>query len=36
MDPGVALYLQSQFRMSPAEVEDLFYNKSGLLGSRIY
>ncbi|WIA54839.1 acetate/propionate family kinase [Sphingobium sp. WTD-1] len=32
IDPGVVLHLQTQLGMSPAEVEDLFYKKSGLLG----
>ncbi|MBO9378734.1 acetate/propionate family kinase [Sphingomonas histidinilytica] len=32
IDPGVALHLETQIGMSPAQVEDLFYNKSGLLG----
>lgn len=32
IDPGVVLHLQTQMGMSPAEVEELFYRKSGLLG----
>ncbi|MDA8139597.1 MAG: acetate/propionate family kinase [Desulfobacteraceae bacterium] len=32
LDPGVILYLLSQRGMSPAAIEDLIYNKSGLLG----
>ncbi|OAN58713.1 acetate/propionate family kinase [Sphingobium sp. TCM1] len=32
IDPGVVLHLQTQLGMSPAEIEDLFYKKSGLLG----
>lgn len=32
IDPGVVLHLQTQLGMSPAEVEDLLYKKSGLLG----
>tara|TARA_R110000787_G_scaffold79023_1_gene172605 strand:- start:7878 stop:9080 length:1203 start_codon:yes stop_codon:yes gene_type:complete len=32
IDPGVVLHLQAQLGMSPAEIEDLFYKKSGLLG----
>ncbi|RUV74807.1 MAG: acetate/propionate family kinase [Mesorhizobium sp.] len=31
-DPGVLLYLLMQKNMSPAELEDLLYHKSGLLG----
>ena len=32
IDPGVVLYLQQQRGMSAAEVEDLLYHRSGLLG----
>ena len=32
LDPGVALYLQSEWGMSTAEVNELFYHHSGLLG----
>lgn len=32
LDPGVVLYLQAELTMSAAEVEDLLYRKSGLLG----
>jgi acetate kinase len=32
IDPGVVLYLQQSERMSAAEIEDLLYHKSGLLG----
>jgi acetate kinase len=32
IDPGVALHLQMQMGMSAAEVEQMFYRKSGLLG----
>jgi acetate kinase len=32
IDPGVTLHLETQLGMSPGEVEDLFYRKSGLLG----
>jgi acetate kinase len=32
IDPGVLLYLQRSERMSAAEIEDLLYHKSGLLG----
>ena len=32
IDPGVVLHLQSQLSMPVAEVEDLLYRKSGLLG----
>jgi len=32
IDPGVVLHLQTQLGMSPTEVENLFYKKSGLLG----
>ncbi|HVT31511.1 MAG TPA: acetate/propionate family kinase [Rhodanobacteraceae bacterium] len=32
VDPGVLLYLIEQKRMAPAELSDLFYNRSGLLG----
>jgi acetate kinase len=32
IDPGVLLYLQQSERMSAAEIEDLLYHKSGLLG----
>lgn len=32
IDPGVVLHLQTQLGMSPAEIEDMFYRKSGLLG----
>ncbi|WP_278393006.1 acetate/propionate family kinase [Sphingobium yanoikuyae] len=32
LDPGVVLHLQTQLGMSAAEVEDLLYKKSGLLG----
>ncbi|WEK43232.1 MAG: acetate/propionate family kinase [Candidatus Sphingomonas colombiensis] len=32
IDPGVLLYLQQQKGMSATELEDLLYNKSGLLG----
>ncbi|MEO1776058.1 MAG: acetate/propionate family kinase [Pseudomonadota bacterium] len=32
LDPGVVLYLMAQEGMSPAEVEDLLYRRSGLLG----
>lgn len=32
IDPGVVLHLQTQLGMSAAEVEDLLYRKSGLLG----
>ena len=32
LDPGVVLYLQSEWGMSSAEVADLLYHQSGLLG----
>jgi acetate kinase len=32
LDPGVVLYLIEEKKMSPPEVTDLLYNKSGLLG----
>ncbi|MCC2978261.1 acetate/propionate family kinase [Sphingomonas sp. PL-96] len=32
LDPGVVLHLQTQMGMSPADIEDLLYRKSGLLG----
>lgn len=32
IDPGVVLHLQTQLGMSPAEVEDVLYRRSGLLG----
>ncbi|MEX0731416.1 MAG: acetate/propionate family kinase [Aquisalimonadaceae bacterium] len=32
LDPGVVLYLLDHYRMSAAEVQDLLYNQSGLLG----
>ncbi|MGE4307044.1 MAG: acetate/propionate family kinase [Novosphingobium sp.] len=32
IDPGVVLHLQTQMDMSAAEVEDLLYRQSGLLG----
>ena len=32
LDPGVLLYLMDQRRMSAAEISDLLYKKSGLLG----
>ena len=32
IDPGVLLYLMREKNMSPAEVEDMLYRKSGLLG----
>lgn len=32
VDAGVVLYLMDQKAMSPAEIADLLYNKSGLLG----
>ena len=32
LDPGVILYLLQEKNMSPAEVSDLLYTKSGLLG----
>ncbi|WDA35217.1 acetate/propionate family kinase [Sphingobium sp. YC-XJ3] len=32
LDPGVVLHLETQMGMSPAEVEELLYKKSGLLG----
>lgn len=32
IDPGVLLYLQQSERVSAAEIEDLLYHKSGLLG----
>ncbi|WP_421736436.1 acetate/propionate family kinase [Caulobacter sp.] len=32
LDPGVVLHLQTQLGMSPDQVEDLLYRKSGLLG----
>ena len=32
LDPGVALYLQGEWGMSTAEVNELFYHRSGLLG----
>ncbi len=32
LDPGVVLYLQDAFGMSRAEVTDLLYHRSGLLG----
>jgi acetate kinase len=32
LDPGVVLYLLSQRGMSPAQVEDMLYHRSGLLG----
>jgi acetate kinase len=33
IDPGVLFYLIREKNMSPAEVEDMLYRKSGLLGS---
>src|SRR5260221_6649523 len=32
IDPGVVLYLISEKGMAPAEVEDLLYRRSGLMG----
>ena len=32
LDPGVVLHLLQQMNMTPAQVEDLLYRKSGLLG----
>ncbi|EPR10982.1 acetate kinase [Sphingobium indicum IP26] len=32
LDPGVVLHLQTQMGMDPAEIEELLYRKSGLLG----
>jgi len=32
VDPGVLLYLLGQHRMDAAAIEDLLYNRSGLLG----
>jgi acetate kinase len=32
LDPGVVLHLQTQLGMSPATVEAMLYNQSGLLG----
>ena len=32
LDPGVALYLQGEWGMSTAEVNELLYHRSGLLG----
>lgn len=32
LDPGVILYLMRQQHDTPAQIEDLIYNKSGLLG----
>jgi acetate kinase len=32
LDPGVVLHLQTQMGLSPVEVEELLYKKSGLLG----
>ena len=32
MDPGVILYLFEQLNMSPAEVQEIIYQQSGLLG----
>jgi acetate kinase len=32
LDPGVVLYLMQEMGMSPDELEDLFYKRSGLLG----
>ena len=32
LDPGVLLYLMAERRMSAAEIEDLLYRRSGLLG----
>ncbi len=32
IDPGIVLHLQTQLGMSAADVEDLLYRKSGLLG----
>ncbi len=32
IDPGVVLHLQTQMGMAPAEVENLLYHRSGLLG----
>lgn len=32
LDPGVVLYLLEKLRMTPAEVQELLYRKSGLLG----
>jgi acetate kinase len=32
LDPGVVLHLQSRFGLTTAEVEDLLYRRSGLLG----
>lgn len=32
LDPGVVLHLQTRCGLSPAEVEDLLYKRSGLLG----
>jgi acetate kinase len=32
LDPGVLLYLMMERRMSPKDIEDLLYRKSGLIG----
>jgi acetate kinase len=32
LDPGVVLYLLEQMRMTPAQIRELLYRKSGLLG----
>jgi acetate kinase len=32
LDPGVLLYLMRQHALGPAEIEDLLYHRSGLLG----
>lgn len=32
LDPGVVLYLMSELRMDPGQVEDMLYHQSGLLG----
>ncbi len=32
LDPGVILYLMHEYQMDAAELEDLIYRKSGLLG----
>jgi acetate kinase len=32
LDPGVVLYLLEQLRMTPAEIQDLLYRQSGLMG----
>lgn len=32
LDPGVLLYLMSELRMDPGQIEDMLYRQSGLLG----